>query len=124
MAKLMSITEFLEARIAEDEARAKACTSGGYDLEWRMEGTVVYPLYQMTDGSPNEGNWIPEEHADFIVTNDPSRVLAECTAKRAIIENIPKAGDVFDARGGTSEYVLRCLATVYADHPDYRQEWT
>jgi hypothetical protein len=42
----------------------------------------------------------------------PAHVLAECEAKRQII--------------GTGEFPthpMRCLATVYADHPDYREEW-
>lgn len=120
----MDITEFLEARITEDEARANACTAEGYDLNWRMEGTSVYPLYQMTDGSPNDGNWITEEHAAFITTNDPIRVLAECAAKREIIEGIiPER----DPHSGKPDYdplwIIRALAAVYTDHPDYQQEW-
>ena len=40
----------------------------------------------------------------------PFAVLAECKAKRAIMK---------DAFWDT----LTALATVYADHPDYREEW-
>ena len=108
----MNIIEFLKARIAEDEARAKSCANGGWDLTWRMEGTTVYPLYQMTDGSPNEGNWIPEEHADFIVTNDPARILAECAVKRSLMELYEDEWELHSQ-----------LASVYSDHPDYQEAW-
>jgi hypothetical protein len=53
------------------------------------------------------------------------RVLAECEAKRRIIEAAPWANN-----GGHSamkdlpgRWILRLLAAVYADHPDYRDEW-
>jgi hypothetical protein len=54
---------------------------------------------------------------------DPVRVLAECTAKRKILENVPLVTDVPTAIGGTSEYVLMCLASVYSSHPDYQEGW-
>ena len=43
------------------------------------------------------------------------RVKAECAAKRATMERY--GGEP----GGMS--VLKRLASAYADHPDYRQEW-
>ena len=42
----------------------------------------------------------------------PARVLAECAAKRAIIAALP-----------ASWTMLRALAAVYSDHPDYDPEW-
>jgi hypothetical protein len=80
----MNITEFLLARITEDEIAA-------HDLMGEREG---------------------------------DRTLAECAAKRAMLAKIPKASDEFDLLGGTSQYVLRALATVYSGHPDYDPEWT
>jgi hypothetical protein len=46
---------------------------------------------------------------------DPARVLAECAAKRRIVE-------MYAGQHG-QPYVLHFLALPYADHPDYRQEW-
>lgn len=91
-----TITEFLEARIAEDELAA-------YDLMGEREG---------------------------------DRTLAECAAKRAIIEeHYWRSAE--GARGcGLCNYsrdygweetgpckTVRALAAIYKDHPDYQQEW-
>jgi hypothetical protein len=69
---------------------------------------------------------------------DPARVLAECEAKRRIVEPW-RAGltepDPFSVSLGSEENwrygihsqareaILRLLALPYANHPDYRQEW-
>ena len=44
---------------------------------------------------------------------DPARVLAECEAKRQLIERV----------GNPDWAGFRILALPYADHPDYQQEW-
>jgi len=76
-----TITDFLEARIAEDERRAN----------------YYGPLAL--------GN---------------ARVLAECAAKRAIIETFPvKNGE----HGPLGSRVLETLAAVHKNHPDYREDW-
>jgi len=98
--KPMTITEFLEARIGEDEARAK------YVSEYGDTGGLF----------------------------DPARVLAECAAKRAVIEQrqtyakavAESEGIAFvGARCGQEVIgdVLKLLAAVYKHHPDYQQEW-
>ena len=86
------LTEFLLARIAEDE----------YAFRWLS-----------TDGPP--GVFIQN------VKVDGRRLLAECEAKRRIVEDEPLrlAGD----RHSQWERTLRTLAAIYADHPDYRDEW-
>lgn len=65
----------------------------------------------------------------------PARVLAECEAKRRIVEGrtgIPHPSDGCDGScDGPNDHwhlvyewdVLRALAAVYADHPDYREAW-
>ena len=90
---MADLIDFLDARIAEDEAVARK------GLE--MEGTA----------GPVVG-WF-----------NPGRVLSECAAKRAILGNVPLVTDVATAIGGTSEYVLMSLAAVYKDHPDYQEGW-
>jgi hypothetical protein len=108
----MDISEFLEARISEDEARAGSGWSRLGDSRWE---------------TTNYGQ-------DFLT---PSAVLAECAAKRAIIEEAEEATGLDmsvdnDRRVGrrdeaTEPYcgdvILSALAAVYRDHPDYRQEW-
>lgn len=103
----MTITEFLEARIAEDEEsnNPKPDPSGSCDY---LHG----------------------------VHYESARVLAECAAKRAIIGLAKRAAeterdyDDFEWQGTverseplTGDAILFALAAVYADHADYRQEW-
>lgn len=112
----MTLTEFLLARIAEDEAMARNDLWG----DGAAPGTAG--LYW----------WHDELGGDHIAV-EPRRVLAECEAKRRIVGSwvaqwsIPE--DDFPSRplggqGGEVYYDVLChLAAVYADHPDYRDEW-
>ena len=107
----MTITEFLLARIAEDEALASKLAR--FDKGHYSPGTQIYT------GSA----WV---HSPLTT----ARVLAECATKRAIIGLAAKVEDAEDAMArewATAEVlapaILHALAAVYADHPDYRQEW-
>jgi hypothetical protein len=99
----MKLTEFLLARIAEDEAAAQA---------------------------------VVDELAFLGLPRTRGRALAECEAKRQIVEdevlrycdNVPPSGfvspEVADSiRSRADSRTLRHLAAIYADHSDYRQEW-
>ena len=90
----MTLTDFLLARIAEDEEHA------------RFDGA----------------HWVDCEH--FVAFSEggmpcacnlDARVLAECEAKRQILNGAlpPFYRDL----------CLRALALPYADHPDCREEW-
>jgi hypothetical protein len=103
----MTITEFLLARIAEDEDDARHADRG-----FRVVG---FPA------------------------GTPAHVLAECEAKRRIVEFA--AGASNDRASVISEFavgrqqeaamwaddpgekILRALAAVYSDHPDYDESW-
>lgn len=112
----MTLTEFLLARIAEDEADAQASIR---DLvRWKREQRANGP-----DGS--QGRIVITRLFD--TASDPSRVLAECEAKRQIVRAWPigvadSASHAVGARAMKS-HVLHLLALPYADHPDYREEW-
>lgn len=69
--------------------------------------------------------------SDHIARYDPARVLADCAAKRAIVE-LHRPSDErnrwCDYCKGTdhAEYpceTSRILAAVYADHPAYDEAW-
>jgi hypothetical protein len=94
---MADVIGFLEARIAEDEfaARGTAPDTSGTD---DTAGSSVWPLWA-------------------------ARVLAECAAKRKILENVPLVTDISSQTAGTSGYVLMCLASVYSHHPDYQEGW-
>lgn len=117
----MSIVEFLEARITEDEldAQVDAAEMGRSSVSIQFDCAT---------------------QARFT----PTRVLAECKAKRAVIERQFIDLSDEDAEYGcghepeeiragmcpkmdlTKPYtgpIIAVLAAVYSDHPDYRQEW-
>lgn len=101
---MSDLTDFLTARLDEDEADARAWSDIIYSLD--------------LEDRPHAGHRL-----------NPARVLAECEAKRRIVsrcdlvlrgrpEGMFNAGQEVDANDN-----LRALALPYADHPDYRQEW-
>jgi len=134
----VTLADFLLARIADDEAAAAHAKEA---LGWTDSTSVQIAGREFYD---------------------PARVLAECEAKRRIVEansgsvrakrDAPKHTVRFDGDGRTIEMeglllslrlspeqseafmatwyepvppnaTLCALASVYADHPDYREEW-
>jgi hypothetical protein len=120
------LADFLLARIAEDEALAR--TAGGairppyprWTFRTNNEGV------RRSDGVPVTRHTWPQEAA-HITRHDPTRVLAECEAKRRIAElHFPRSSNPNICN--EDEDVLPCqtqrlLALPYVDHPDYRKEW-
>jgi hypothetical protein len=135
---------FLNARLDEDEAAAKDASGS----DWRPGGSVwmmrAHPSeVQMVrtdaglavihdDGSPSDAEAI------HIARHDPARVLREVAAKRRIVGELANEVNTIDAdRDGWTgvhdrdlaadpllgEVMLRTVAAIYSDHPDYRQEW-
>lgn len=75
---MLSITEFLEARIAEDEAAAEAASVSMHGE--RHESQLHYGSYVLSSERDSTA-----EQDEFILNWWPARVLAECAAKRAIV---------------------------------------
>lgn len=124
----MTLTEFLLARIAEDEAAARDVVPS----EWAFDVTADRRFEAYND------------HVEVGV----ARVLAECEAKRRIVERCRPQyailyreserllASAFDqetvqtvGHGGPmwpfvgAEDILRFLTLPYADHPDYDPAW-
>jgi len=122
-----TITEFLEARIAEDEAVALGADhrDGG---RWRHD--PEYNCVWDGTGGAAASNVRPAANSrtgEHIARHDPARVLAECAAKRAIIGaclSIEKK-KFDDNLWNIDEHdeILEALAAVYADHEDYDSGW-
>jgi hypothetical protein len=120
----MTITEFLTARYDEEEAEARAATPG----PWRAADAGEYGAEVYTaDGKTavacsREGGGVDLEDATHIARHDPARVLREVAAGRTILGALEAAGDL-----GRDDrdlmFAVRVITAVYADHPDYRQEW-
>lgn len=108
------LVDFLLARIAEDETVARAATEWWEKQLWSE---------------------IDEEQYLHVDRHRPARVLAECAAKRQVIQRHRERAD----RHGTEPTApdrcaecqqhdwpcpsLRALGSVYADHFDYDDTW-
>ncbi|MEN0135049.1 MAG: DUF6221 family protein [Rhodococcus sp. (in: high G+C Gram-positive bacteria)] len=118
------ILGFLHARIDEDEAVARAIH---IDPNWEYDETsgVGGIVYECGDGA-----WIADKvgpvNGAHITRQDPARILREVEAKRATIDILthwPTWVTPQDPIPLPALTALRHMASVYAGHPDYRQEW-
>lgn len=118
-----TLTEFLLARIAEDEAVAERAEGpyGIYADTWWGQPSNMW--------SEDAGGALPDKmsraEADLIARYDPSRVLAECAAKRRIVAHLNTVFDHFepDPIAAHVGAALCALAQPYADHPDFNPDW-
>ncbi|MGY1740154.1 MULTISPECIES: DUF6221 family protein [unclassified Blastococcus] len=126
----VDLADFVLARIADDENTARGATAG----PWRWyPGRAGLPAFLESTGA-RATHWVEGQSfeaptvvlgsnqnsmlrvrgrdAEHIAAWHPTRVLAECAAKRRVLAAC--AGD---------EELLRSLAAPHADHPDFREEW-
>jgi hypothetical protein len=117
----MTLSEFLLARIAEDEVSTWEL------IPYRCEPDCCAPAgwvgHRCLICRTEEFGGMVQAISDIASDHDErihrrSRVLAECEAKRRIVA---EAGSWFPR--GNGQAVLRLLALSYANHPDYREEW-
>ena len=133
---MSDLTDFLLARIAEDEAVAREASPGGWSYgtvdsvaggslydKTRMIGDLHYEQPTDHDGSIVRHLLSPEADANgaHIARHNPARVLAECAAKRAIVERWLHLIEHGDA--GSFEWVAKALAWAYRDHTDFDPAW-
>lgn len=112
----MTLTEFLLARITEDQRHAEA-----------LAVTMNTDTFTTPAALANVGAIV-----------NPARVLAECEAKRRIVRRskaaegamadpgrIPDDGSYFIRMSNRDAWrlALADLALPYADHPDYDEAW-
>lgn len=127
----MNITEFLLARIAEDGHAARAWKGGRWEVGVEETGDGENAYYVVRE--PGSDHWVADVDAGYgaarhITLHDPVRVLAECAAKRRIVEMHREGpGGGYCSRCDREPVwpciTLRALASVYADHRDYDLAW-
>lgn len=132
---MTDLAEFLRARIADDELNARNADA---DQPWsaNMQGDLAWIETQFTGRSV--ASFQRFEDAWHAAWWQPLRALAECEAKRRIVEHHARVPDdegdpaadlcaVCSANGPDAQGwpcdTLRLLTLPYADHPDYRSEW-
>lgn len=132
----VTLTDFLNARLDED--RAVAREAAGLTECWVAEEPAIGIV--LVDGEPLIEGHITGLTA-HIARHDPARVLREVEAKRAVIATAFLYEATIDGEWGCVHnadeiaagrcpdirpdkvYILRLLAAIYSDHPDYRDEW-
>ncbi|MEU0493505.1 DUF6221 family protein [Nocardiopsis sp. NPDC006139] len=139
----MTLVEFLNARLDEDEKAAKAATPGKWGAQpgptpyvLNDEWEVVTDAYKPSEPGHHvvytgyEGGGVTsEQNAVHIARNSPTRTLREVAAKRQAIVEAQEANELVSERfrlpidQGVSGYMLRLIAVSYADHPDYQEAW-
>lgn len=95
----MTLVDFLLARIADDEAEVQ-----GHCFDYTVWDTGVSVC--------RHASHVSGYTAICFKARAHKRTVAECTAKRKIVE-----------RPHSPVGVLRILAEIYSDHPDYDQTW-
>jgi len=149
---MTDLAEFLLARIAEDEQIAKDAPGPNWHVAVERKGEpgrwAGVAAYQLTLPPPDRldslsvGTMLARSvgNSPFLIDHvarwSPARVLAECAAKRRIVELHRGQKALWDDDENPLEVVecpecgvlfpcptLRLLALPYADHPDYREEW-
>lgn len=114
----MDLVEFLQARLDEEAATAEKIktylAAGG--------STLHFSVYETTP----EG----ELRRDLAVYN-PTRLLHDVEAKRRIVDAYIRSKDLAEGMGQVAMYavvkalenMLRLLAAIDANHPDYDERW-
>lgn len=137
---MTTLTEFLNDCLDRDEAAAQKAAAVS-SPRWIDNGSLLMYL----DDSPTPfaeplasvENYRQDDALIHAARHDPARVLREVQAKRAILElaNMANGLDMqvdHEFRVGqrdeaeepyVGDLILRHLAAVYSDHPDYRKEW-
>ncbi|MEU9888659.1 DUF6221 family protein [Sphaerisporangium sp. NPDC051011] len=141
---------FLRARLDQDEQLARRASEHA-SAEWLVNehNDVVLWWPPDPDEAENErrlghsvtaDSWrgadVDRGMAPHIARHDPARVLREVEAKRKLLGHYEDAvvslanagpnGEVHDLMTGavnTLRAVLIDHVQIYADHPDYREEW-
>lgn len=145
---MKKIEEFLNARLAEDEAMAQGAARH-FSAIWTFDNGEAaaqreeiarggrFGANPRVDGITSGCRYNAESEMEHIARHDPARTLREVATKRAIIEAAADATGCdmqVDSEFGVGrrnldkdpyvgDVILRALASAYADHPDYQPGW-
>lgn len=132
---MSDIVEFLLARVAEDEAHAREAM-GATDGEWSSWNRSWDAGARDLAAGGERIAALPTTIDEHVCRHDPARVLAECEAKRRIVELyraaeahtdmdtfLPEGADWILGRRWGAWCAARALAQPYADHPDFDPAW-
>jgi hypothetical protein len=121
---MISLLEFLQARLTEDELTALAAVDGS--PKWMSSLTF-------RDVKDEHGHFVIEadprhpslEQAAHIARHSPHRVLTDIDAIRDVIADYLSLDAIGELRERNAiEGVLRRFCAVHSDHPDYNPDWS
>jgi hypothetical protein len=118
------LAAWLLARIAEDEAAARAAADEIAHLAemWDEDDSDRWGWVEWSKPGASITRQGPV--ADQVARWDPARVLAECDAKRRIVVSCQGMQTaVVPMAAYLATVTLRSLALPYADAPGWREEW-
>lgn len=115
MADLAALAAFVTARLAEEEAAAKAASG----LAWM---SVIHARVTEVDMVPA---------MNHLCRHDPARMLRDIEAKRKTIdaaiiawnESCSPTDAFWSGLAPTLISLVKQMATVWNDHPDYDERW-
>lgn len=112
----MTIVDFLNARLDEEQAAARAAAPG----PWKREDTKVFDAA----GNPVAETGDPTA-AEHITRHDPARVLHEVALRRRLVREVDEYTRFSRDRlaGEMARQILGALAGAYTDHPDFAPDW-
>ena len=119
----MTVVEFLEARLTEDELTASAAIEGS--AQWQA-------LYGYRDIKDDDGHYIVLADSRYptigqaahIARHNPARALRQCAAARGLIAEFLRHDALGDLpRRDATEQALKQLAAIHCDHPDFDPSW-
>lgn len=127
VARLDELVAFLLARIADDaQVACNACEC--HCQQWTL-GDQDAPhgdrdIVQLVGEHQQSVTFPDEKSAAHSARWDPARVLAECDAKRLLVEQmqrrLPSVGSDLWV---PALQLARAFARAHRGHPDYRPEW-
>lgn len=128
----VTITDFLLARIEEDEHLARTCL---LPENLHPYGDEHIPPIEPAEWGNLARNYLGGEMGEHCAQQNPARTLTECAAKRAILVSLTSstAAHANEVQLGHKlvlagmdtglRIAVQHLAAVYRDHADYQQEW-
>lgn len=138
----MTIEEFIEARLSEDQQAARAAAEqDGEGESWRVrkvrdDGMFVWGEHQAIppNGKGERLGLLDDAQTRFVESHDPARVLRQVAMVRAMMRHAEEAGSLDmtvenDRSVGPrtwpyiDDLMRRDIAAIWCDHPDYRPEW-
>ena len=138
------LTAFIKARLAEDEAAAKAADEGpwkavpcvygppedgyGEPHYYEIRSPLRGPHGDVVSHQTHEGGGVHgAANAVHIARHDPPRTLREVEALRRLVIIHNPGTDPCDPGNARLRAmpceVLTFVAAIWSEHPDYRQEW-